>query len=99
MTESLNVNVLVAAKEEYTKQLVYILSPEIYKVILNVFNESQKLKKKRTISLKNFQLQLKKIPDWNNFIIEKNTEGLNTAPEIFPTRYIPKETVNPIAIP
>ena len=78
MTESLNVNVLVAAKEEYTKQLVYILSPEIYKVILNVFNESQKLKKKRTISLKNFQLQLKKIPDWNNFIIEKNTENIKT---------------------
>ena len=78
MSETLNVNVLVAAKEEYTKQLVYILSPEIYTVILNVFNESQQLKKKRSISLKNFQLQLKKIPIWNSIIIEKNTENIKS---------------------
>lgn len=78
MSDTLNVNVLVAAKEEYTKQLVYILSPEIYNVILNVFNESQQLKKKRSISLKNFQLQLKKIPVWNTIIIEKNTENIKS---------------------
>ena len=78
MSESLNVNVLVAAKEEYTKQLIYILSPEIYKVILNIFNDSQQLKKKRSISLRNFQLQLKKIPIWNTIIIEKNTEGIKS---------------------
>ena len=78
MSETLNVNVLVAAKEEYTKQLVYILSPEIYTVILNVFNESQLLKKKRSISLRNFQLQLKKIPVWNTIIIEKNTENIKS---------------------
>ena len=78
MSETLNVNVLVAAKEEYTKQLVYILSPEIYTVILNVFNESQQLKKKRSISLRNFQLQLKKIPLWNTIIIEKNTENIKS---------------------
>ena len=78
MSETLNVNVLVAAKEEYTKQLVYILSPEIYTVILNVFNESQQLKKKRSISLRNFQLQLKKIPIWNTIIIEKNTENIKS---------------------
>uniref|UniRef100_A0A6C0LD76 Uncharacterized protein n=1 Tax=viral metagenome TaxID=1070528 RepID=A0A6C0LD76_9ZZZZ len=78
MSETLNVNVLVAAKEEYTKQLVYILSPEIYTIILNVFNESQQLKKKRSISLRNFQLQLKKIPVWNTIIIEKNTENIKS---------------------
>ena len=78
MSETLNVNVLVAAKEEYTKQLVYILSPEIYKVLLNVFNDSQLLKKKRSISLRNFQLQLKKIPIWNTIIIEKNTVDIKS---------------------
>lgn len=78
MSETLNVNVLVAAKEEYTKQLVYILSPEIYKVLLNVFNDSQLLKKKRSISLRNFQLQLKKIPTWNTIIIEKNTSDIKS---------------------
>ena len=78
MSETLNVNVLVAAKEEYTKQLIYILSPEIYDVILNVFRESQQYKKKSNVSLKNFQIQLKKIPTWNNIIIEKNTLNIKT---------------------
>jgi hypothetical protein len=78
MSETLNVNVLVAAKEEYTKQLVYILSPEIYKVLLNVFSDSQLLKKKRSVSLRNFQLQLKKIPLWNTIIIEKNTSDIKS---------------------
>ena len=78
MSETLNVNVLVAAKEEYTKQLVYILSPEIYKVLLNVFSDSQLLKKKRSVSLRNFQLQLKKIPLWNTIIIEKNTADIKS---------------------
>ena len=78
MSETLNVNVLVAAKEEYTKQLVYILSPEIYTVILNVYSDSQLLKKKRSISLKNFQIQLKKIPLWNTIIVEKNTNNIKS---------------------
>ena len=47
MSETLNINVLVSAKEEYTKQLVYILSPEIYKVLINIYNESQQMKKKK----------------------------------------------------
>ena len=76
MSETLNINVLVAAKEEYTKQLVYLLSPEIYKIILNIFNESQLLKKKRQISLKNFQISLKNIPNWNTIIVEKNNENI-----------------------
>ena len=78
MSENLNINVLVAAKEEYTKQLVYSLSPEIYTVILNVYKDSQKLKKKMSVSLRNFQFELKKIPTWNTIIIEKHTKDIKT---------------------
>ena len=78
MSDEINVNVLVAAKEEYTKQLVFLLSPEIYKIIVNVYNESQKLKKKRSVSLRNFQVLLQKIQFWNNLIIERNTEEIKT---------------------
>ena len=78
MSENININVLVAAKEEYTKQLVYILSPEIYNILLNVYHDSQQLKKKRSISLRNFQICLKKIPEWNTLIIEKNNETIKT---------------------
>lgn len=76
MSDNLNINVLVAAKEEYTKQLVYILSPEIYIVLNNVFKESQQMKKKRSISLRNYQILLKKIPLWNTILIEQNTKDI-----------------------
>ena len=78
MSETLNINVLVAAKEEYTKQLVYILSPEIYIVLKNVYNESQLMKKKRSISLRNYQILLKKIPIWNTILIEQHTKDIKT---------------------
>ena len=60
MTDNLNVHVLVAAKEEYTHQLIYLLSPEIYKVLYNVYNDSQKLKKKDKFLLKIFRFVLKR---------------------------------------
>tara|TARA_A100001015_G_scaffold306025_1_gene399663 strand:- start:362 stop:1279 length:918 start_codon:yes stop_codon:yes gene_type:complete len=78
MSETLNINVLVAAKEEYTKQLVYILSPEIYIVLKNIFNESQQMKKKRNISLRNYQILLKRIPVWNTILIEKHTKDMKS---------------------
>ena len=74
----LNINVLVAAKDEYTKQLVYLLSPEIYKVIHNIFLESQNMKKKRSISLKNFQILLKKVPEWNDVMIDRNISDIKS---------------------
>lgn len=70
----LNVNVLVAAKEEYLKQLIYDLSPEIYTLIYKIYEESQDLPKKRTISLRNFQILLKKIQLWNETMILDKTK-------------------------
>ena len=71
MSNSLNIDVLVSAKNEYTNQLVYLLSPLIYNVLNDIFKESQLKKKKRSISLRNFQISLKEIPNWNNIIVEK----------------------------
>ena len=70
----LNVNVLVAAKEEYLKQLIYDLSPEIYTLIYKIYEESQDLPKKRSISLRNFQILLKKIQLWNETMILDKTK-------------------------
>ena len=70
----LNVNVLVAAKEEYLKQLIYDLSPEIYTLIYKIYEESQDLPKKRSISLRNFQILLKKIQLWNETMIIDKTK-------------------------
>ena len=50
MSETLNVNVIVAAKEEYTKQLITLLQPEMYELIKNIFINSQKNNIRRSLS-------------------------------------------------
>ena len=76
MSNSLNIDVLVSAKHEYTNQLVHLLSPRIYVIIKNVYNESQIKKKKRSISLRNFQICLKQIPNWNSITIDNHINSI-----------------------
>ena len=71
MTESLNVNVLVAAKEEYTKQLVYSLQPRMYEILKGIFLQSQSENKKKRISLSKFQIELKSVPNWTDYKLEE----------------------------
>lgn len=77
MSDALNVNVLVSAKEEYTNQLCYVLSPLIYQGVLGLFDESKKLPKQvRGISYRNFQIVLANVQNWSSFIIEKETKRI-----------------------
>jgi len=77
MSDALNVNVLVSAKEEYTNQLCYVLSPLIYQGVLGLFDESKKLPKRvRGISYRNFQVVLANVQNWSSFIIEKETKRI-----------------------
>jgi hypothetical protein len=77
MSEALNVNVLVSAKEEYTQQLCYVLSPLIYQGIQAVFEDSKKLPKKiKGISYRNFQIALINVQNWSQFVIEKETKRI-----------------------
>jgi hypothetical protein len=77
MSEALNVNVLVSAKEEYTQQLCYVLSPLIYQGVVKLFDESKLMPKTiRGISYRNFQITLANIQNWSSFIIEKETKRI-----------------------
>lgn len=77
MTE-LNVNVLVAAKDEYTKQLITTIQTPIYEIIKNVYTESQKNNGRLKISYSNFQYELKKVPNWASFKLEENLNEINS---------------------
>lgn len=80
MTDALNVNVLVSAKEEYTHQLCYILSPLIYQGVLNIFEKSKKMPKSvRGISYRNFQISLVSVQNWNSIIIEQEVKRIKEA--------------------
>ena len=71
MSDSLNVNVLVAAKDEYTKQLVSALQSRMYEILKGILVESQIDNKKNRISISKFQVALKGVPNWTDFKLEE----------------------------
>lgn len=78
MGETLNVNVLVAAKEEYTKQLISTIQPSLYDIIKQIFTDSQKNNIRRNVSYSNFQKELKAVPNWASFKLEEKLNTVNT---------------------
>lgn len=78
MSETLNVNVLVAAKEEYTKQLISTIQSSMYDIIKQVYIESQKNNVRRRISYSNFQKELKSVPHWASYKLDEKLNVINT---------------------
>ncbi len=78
MAETLNVNVLVAAKEEYTKQLISTIQSGIYDIIKQIYTESQKNNIRRLVSYSNFQKELKAVPNWASFKLDENLHAINS---------------------
>lgn len=78
MVETLNVNVLVAAKEEYTKQLVSTIQGGIYDIIKQIYTESQKNNIRRLVSYSNFQKELKAVPNWASFKLDEKLHTINS---------------------
>lgn len=74
-------NFLVETKNEYTIQLINILSPHIYEGFESIYNESKKIIKKGEEKkvLKAFQQFIKRIPSWNINLIENETTRIRTA--------------------
>ena len=65
-------NFLVETKKEYTIQLVNILTPLIYEGLQSIYAEAKNLSNQNDNNvLKIFQSFLKRIPKWNNEMIEK----------------------------
>ena len=70
------VTLLVELKNEYTSQIVNILSPLIFQGIQSIYAEAQAIVKvngDRNNTLKIFQSCLKSISDWNQITIENET--------------------------
>ena len=73
----LNVNVLVAAKEEYTKQFINCTQNSLYDIIKEIYRESQKNNLRLTVSYSNFQKELKAVPSWATFKLEEKLDNIN----------------------
>ena len=68
-------NFLVETKNEYTTHLINILNPLIFEGILSIYKEAQEIAGQDNV-LKIFQTFLKRIPKWNQTIIEKETNRI-----------------------
>ena len=66
------INFLVETKQEYTTQLINILTPIIYEGLQSIYQEVLKISTSDNI-LKNFQLFMQRIPKWNNEMIHNET--------------------------
>lgn len=72
--EEVNVNLLVDAKKEYTRQLQNILKPLIYEGFASIYKEATEIDKGNTLPV--FQDLLANVPKWNQDIIEKEAERI-----------------------
>jgi len=69
------INLLVETKQEYTTQLINVLTPLIYEGIQSIYIEVLEISIPDNI-LKNLQSALKKIPTWNNDTINNETNRI-----------------------
>lgn len=69
------INFLVETKQEYTTQLINILTPIIYEGLQSIYQEVLKVSTSDNI-LKNFQLFMQRIPKWNNEMIHNETQRI-----------------------
>jgi len=70
------INFLVEKKNEYTINLVNILSPLIYEGLISIYTEALNVSNCADNILKVFQSFLKKIPKWNSDIIKQETDRI-----------------------
>ena len=75
---NLNVSVLGAAKETYIKQLKTDLTPLIHEGFISLWEDAEQKEKEQGgyNYLRQFQLFLKDIPNWNQSILEDETERI-----------------------
>jgi hypothetical protein len=76
MSETLNVNVLVAAKDEYTRQLLNTIQQDVYDILKSVYHDSQEQNIRRKISYSNFQKELKTVPQWTSYKLDSKIKDL-----------------------
>lgn len=68
-------NFLVETKQEYTIQLINVLTPLIYEGLQSIYQEVVNISTSDNI-LKNFQIFMQRIPKWNNDIIHNETQRI-----------------------
>ena len=81
--KEIDANVLVAARDEYTHQLSYYLSPLIDEGFVSIYKDAQEQTRskdpKKASVLRNFQIFCKAIPTWNDTLLNNESERIKKA--------------------
>jgi hypothetical protein len=77
MSKSLNVGVLVAARDEYIEQLKSIIAPLIIQGVNSIYQDALKVSQGRNIIM-TFQQFLKDIITWNQTILQEESKRIKT---------------------
>ena len=75
-------NFLVETKQEYTTQLINIMTPLIFEGLISIYSEVLSISIPENI-LKNFQCFLQRIPKWNNDLIKRETSRIMNSTKSF----------------
>ena len=78
-----NLNIIVEAKAQYTKQLLSILTPLVYSTIYDEYQKASRESEKRENVLYNFQTKLKEIKKWNSDVIKEHVNKITDNCEYF----------------
>jgi hypothetical protein len=78
MSKSLNISVLVAARDEYIEQIRCILCPLIIKGLNSIYSDALELSGGKK-TLYKFQELLKEIPKWNQTILQEESKRIKKA--------------------
>ena len=73
--DSMNVNVLNVAKEEYTHQLTRVLSPLILQGLNSIYEDALEMSNEKDL-MRQYQELLKEVPKWNNHMIKEECERI-----------------------
>ena len=79
----MNTSYLIELKKEYNDILTHILTPIILEGLQHLYNESKKVSEKNNV-LKTFQTLLKKIPTWDNNLINRELTRIQTKTQNYP---------------
>ena len=81
--KEIDANVLVAARDEYTHQLSYYLSPLVDEGFVSIYKDAQEQTRskdpKKASVLRNFQIFCKAIPTWNDTLLNNESERIKKA--------------------
>ena len=75
MSKTLNISVLVAARDEYIDQLKCIMVPLLIQGFNSIYQDALKLSEGKRVIWK-FQELLKQIPQWNQTILQEESKRI-----------------------